>query len=310
MTLFVLSISSGGIRGSYSAKILELLEEFCLTNYNKCIYDIFNVYTGSSTGALIISCIAYDKLKCKYISDNLYNKQMADKMMNTTTFRKYIGKYILPKYDGQSKREVIQFMCSNKKIHDTNKHVVIPLYDISNQKPFIVKSWKYSELNLVDILDATTAAPSYYPPVLFEPIKNKFGVDGALVTSDPALLAYIETLKLFPDEPDIRILSIGTCFKPLSGISNIPNTTKWGGLEWLFKGDIVDTILDNPIRTDEMYLENLVNIKNHCYIKIDSPCENMTMDDTSESNIQTLKSLAQTTWDNIDKNVLRKFLKH
>ena len=53
---FLLSVDGGGIKGVIVSQFLYKLEK----ELNKQLFDVFDMYVGSSTGALIISAIGYN----------------------------------------------------------------------------------------------------------------------------------------------------------------------------------------------------------------------------------------------------------
>ena len=61
-------------------------------------------------------------------------------------------------------------------------------------------------ISLVDVGDATSAAPIYYPTAQ---VGDRYLIDGAIVANHPVLHGYAEAKKLFP-ESELRVLSIGT----------------------------------------------------------------------------------------------------
>ena len=65
MTKFVLTVSGGGVRGIIVAQFLKRLEEII----QKPLHDTFDFYSGTSTGSIIVSGIAYNKLTGQEILD-------------------------------------------------------------------------------------------------------------------------------------------------------------------------------------------------------------------------------------------------
>lgn len=283
----ILSIDGGGVRGSMAAQFLYELEK----SINKNLYDIFDVYVGTSTGAFIISSIAHMKMSAREIVDKIYSVENAKRIMNKSLIDKIMGLVqTSPKYDGKGKREVINEIVKYKQFHDTDKHVIIPIYDITERKPIFFKSWHHNIISLLDVLDTTSAAPGYFPSVEYSP--TKFGIDGGICSNFPALSAYIETLKLYDTGADIRILSIGTGYS--EGVSLGKETQDWGGVEWVTQA--TNIALTGSVETEEYQLKTLCEINNHQYSRINCPLEDITMDDTREENINKLKEKGTELW--------------
>ena len=291
----ILSIDGGGVRGAIAARILSLLEhELKRKNINKPLHTLFNMFIGSSTGALIVSGIAHCELSATYISDNLYTTQTCNTIMNKSIIDRIFGLLqTKPLYNGVGKRNVIQSITKDKKFTDTKKKVIIPLYDITQEKPVFFKSWKYSQTPLISVLDAASAAPGYFPSVEYVP--QHWGIDSGVIARNPSLSAYIEMLKLYNIEDDIRILSIGTGYgyeKPIKKESE-----SWGGILWGTKGQLLNLLMDTPMNNEEKILESLTTIHGHQYLRIDGLVYDTAMDNSTEENIKSLKALGDRLWE-------------
>ena len=88
------------------------------------------------------------------------------------------------------------------------KPVAVLSYDIQKREPVLFRSYdsRYGEVSIVDVADATSAAPIYYPTAQ---VGDRFLIDGAIVANHPVLHGYVEAKKLFPDN-ELHVLSIGT----------------------------------------------------------------------------------------------------
>ncbi len=198
---YILSIDGGGIRGIIPLYFLMYLEQDLLLKKNKTIYDIFDMYSGTSVGAIIIASIVYGPegsgpIKISSLISTMYTKENFKKI-----FTKYpsILKYVLlrPKYTGKFKEKLIKDFLGNTKITDTEKQVMIPVYDVSEQKSKFYKSYstKYrhksekscilfgdncegfpeesyninnSKLLLSSVVDASSSPPIYFPSVEYD----------------------------------------------------------------------------------------------------------------------------------------------
>ncbi|CAG8467047.1 2047_t:CDS:1, partial [Gigaspora rosea] len=73
---------------------------------------------------------------------------------------------------------------------------------------------KNNEVNntFVDILMATTASPTFFPP---HKIGNKAFIDGEMYLNNPASIAYDEAIRYNVPKENISVLSLGTgCYLP------------------------------------------------------------------------------------------------
>lgn len=301
MTVFVISIGGGGIRGAICTSFLEHMENIML----EPIHKKFSVFAGASTGALISSCIAYNDMTASEISQNLYTQQNAKKLMNKTWWDTIFGAFqTKPKYDGIGKRNMIESISKNRTFDQTNKNVIVPIYDISDERSIYIKSWKNGKnYKLASVLDATSAAPGFFPCVEYTP--EKWAIDGCVVSHNPVMSAYLETLKLYPNEKDIRVLSIGTGMGYPSPKGK--NTKNWGTIPWLVEGGLINLLFDGPMESEEIHVKELTKKNGHQYLSVNTLIKNTSMDDISEENIELLKKEGEVLW-NLMKNDIISFL--
>lgn len=291
-----LSIDGGGIRGAIAARLLELLEK----ELNTPLYNIFDFFAGSSTGSLIVCAIAYCKLPADYISNNLYCSETASKIMHKTWTDKILGIFqTRPKYDGIDKRKEIQKFAKEKFFSDTEKNVIVPVYDVTDSKSIIFKSWEEKNTKLLDVLDTASAAPGFFPSVEYLP--GKWGVDSGIVSNNPSLYCYTEMLKMYGPEEKIKILSLGTGTKE----TKMSDTQQWGGIPWISRGNIIDLIMSNSIDNTDNQLKILTEQFSHEYLRINAELKNTDTDDTSSENIEILKEEADKIWSTNRKKIIK-----
>jgi hypothetical protein len=167
-------------------------------------------------------------------------------------------------------------------------------YDFKSSR---YSSDEYKEVRLCSIIDASSSPPSYFPSVEYEDVDGvKYGVDGALFANNPCDSAYADALRLFNENEDIRILSIGTgntIFKPIGKESK-----GWGAFQWATKGSIISLLLEtDPILVDYK-MRHFTNALGHAYVRIEEPVS-INIDDTSK--YEELKCLGKE-WYNLYKD--------
>jgi len=89
---------------------------------------------------------------------------------------------------------------------------MVTSYDIERRKTVFFKSWHsdHSELSCAEASRATSAPPTYFEPVNLQWAEQTATlIDGGVFINSPAVSAYAEACKLFPDDP-IGMLSSGT----------------------------------------------------------------------------------------------------
>ncbi len=198
----ILTIDSGGIKGIAVCVFLRNLDIY-LTENGSSLFDFFDMFVGTSTGSLIVSAIAYEKMSGKDLVERLYTKSNIDKMMKESKVEEEIhlveGR---PKYTGLGKKEVIEYYIRDKLIQESNgkdvmmtalkisygkylqdsiepptKHVSKSVSDtivINNVKhPMLFKSWESEQYKVSEVCDASSAAPAYFPCVTVNKLSSE-----------------------------------------------------------------------------------------------------------------------------------------
>ncbi|KAM0036536.1 putative galactolipase [Helianthus debilis subsp. tardiflorus] len=103
-----------------------------------------------------------------------------------------------PLYDGKYLHDSIRKICRRTKLGDASTNLVIPTFDIKRLKPTIfssieLKEKPYMNAYLSDICIATSAAPTYLPPHIFETShdgkEHTFDlIDGGVALNNPVML--------------------------------------------------------------------------------------------------------------------------
>ena len=254
----ILSLDGGGIRGSFSAACLARLEK----ELGKPIYKYFDLIAGTSTGGIIAIALALG-ISAQEIED--FYKEYGEVIFS----RRYplsISWYYKPllwilkkhypalnsldfdwfrqtKYDSEPLREALENVFENKILKDANRRLVIPSVNLTTgqtkvfktpHQPYFIEDLNY---RAVDVVLATTAAPTYFPHTVIK--EGSAYVDGGLWANNPSMIAHTEATKIAElhnekeiqpkfSAKDIHLLSIGT------GIPNYslePPETR-AGLGW------------------------------------------------------------------------------
>lgn len=323
----LLSVDGGGIKGVAVSQFLYRLEK----ELGKPLFEVFDMYAGTSTGALIISAIGYNKYTGDDLIHKLYTPQNAKKIMNKSCMDKIFGLFqTKPKYDGKGKREIIRENIGTKRrIDDSNgKDIMITSFNIDTQKPLFFKSWdpygssSGGNVLILDAADASSAAPGYFPSVKIntkiidgetESESESEGefiycTDGSVVVKNPTDCMYVDMKERYPDE-EIRILSIGTG-KHVNNKKNGNLSLKWGTIEWATEGNLLDIIMSSEsvdYRMKSLTKEVVTTTTNkirHKYIRVDGYMENDSLDDVSDKNLKKLKEIGDYWWAKFGKNVV------
>ena len=278
-------MDGGGVRTLASITFLKLLEK----KLGVKIHEKFDFFIGTSAGA--ISCLALASKNFSAIDlEKIWAPNNLKKTMQSSSWELRLGLLQSnPKYTNVGKREVLKKYFGKTILGESNKPVAVLSYDIQKRSPVLFRSYdkEDKDISLVDVGDATSAAPIYYPTAK---IGNRYLIDGAIVANHPVLHGYVEAKKLFPDS-EIRVLSVGTGLSKRS--LNGEASMKWGIVGWLMHdlfGLMVESSLDHELAGE---------IIGEHYLRVNSAINsvNRRLDDRSSSNIQRVVKMGEDWWE-------------
>uniref|UniRef100_Q3ANS2 Patatin family protein n=1 Tax=Chlorobium chlorochromatii (strain CaD3) TaxID=340177 RepID=Q3ANS2_CHLCH len=232
----ILSIDGGGIRGLIPALVLAEIE----AQSGKAIGATFDLIAGTSTGGLLALGFAKNdgNGKAQYSANNLadiylsrgneiFSKSFLKSVASVEGLRDEL-------YSANGIEHVLDDYFGDDPLSSCITKSLVTCYDIQNREPLFLKSWReeYQSVLMKHAARATSAAPTYFEPALI-PIggATKALVDGAVYINTPSVSAYAEALKLFEDEQDFFVLSLGTgeLIRPIS----YDKSKNWGKAEWV-----------------------------------------------------------------------------
>jgi predicted acylesterase/phospholipase RssA len=229
----ILTLDGGGIRGMMTVEVLAGIEKILrdkLKNDKLVLADWFDFFAGTSTGAIIATCLSLgmstDEIRSFYLASG---KEMFDKAF---LLRRYRYKYEDEKLAGKLK-EVFgaDTTLGSAKIKTL---LMMVMRNATTDSPWPLSNnpgAKYNQpgradcnldLPLWQLVRASTAAPVYFPPeVVSVGIHEFIFVDGGITTyNNPAfqafLMATVEPYNLnwSAGEDKLLVVSIGTGTSP------------------------------------------------------------------------------------------------
>lgn len=288
MVKYILCLDGGGVKGIATLNFLALLEQKIGPLHKK-----FDMIAGTSIGSLIGAAVATGVLDCCTLTDiykngeinQVFDKSLWDEIVGLAQFK--------PIYDGEGKREVINKYLGETKMGDMKTKLLITTYNTIKRQARFFKSWREKDKDLLcgDAVDASSAAPGYFPSIAFN--DNEF-IDGGVIVNNPSMCALADALKMWKGE-EIKILNVGTCHnkKPLKGVMN------WGLLKWICSLF--------GVTMDESYVEYQCEaILGENYLKINSDLGSVDdeIDNTDSDNIDALEKLGEEWWDKYGEKTL------
>jgi uncharacterized protein len=289
----VLAIDGGGIRGIIPAVILAELQK----RLNKELWQIFDVIAGTSTGGIIALGIGTACNQGKaYSPDQLLNLYVQN---GAAIFRKNwltpIRELIRPKYSPASLEKTLARFFQNTELCEALTPLLISSYDLNHQLPFFFKSHKIAlrpnyNWKVTDVARATSAAPTYFPPLhLTRGAEDYTLVDGGVYVNNPAMAAYVEARKLYPNAERVIVVAVGTGDRQDQIL--YAKAKRWGLVGWAKQ--IVPVLMDSVSEAVDYELATLPECD---YFRLqipDLPAASSDMDNVTPENLTNLQNIAK-----------------
>ena len=296
-TFRILSLSGGGVRGIFQAAFLRELEKKAGVGLS----DWFDLVAGTSTGSIVGMSIALGLSMDRVLQ--LYR----DKARSIFQSR-FLGSVRRgTRYPQEPLRESLKEVFGDKKLGDARPLIVTASGLDRFQHRVFSNIREISDgdatLSAVEVVLASAAAPTYFPPVKPETQERSY-VDGGLWANSPALLAVLAAhCYLGVPLENIRLLSIGTGYFPDGRTLNealrlrpfsIGAVTTVFELMWGAQASFVDQYA-RTLLTDEHF------------IKADVPLNKSLALDDVETALSTLPALAEKECHDTVQHILRMF---
>ena len=279
---YILSLDGGGVRTIATITFLQKLED----HLGVPLAEKFDFFIGTSAGAISCLGLAVSKMSAVDLM-KIWSKENLNKFMTNSSWETNLGiMQINPKYTNEGKRKVLAEFFNEKRIGDASKPVAATSYDIEKRTPVLLTSYGDPEISVVDVGDATSAAPVYYPTA---EVGDRYLIDGGIVANHPVLHGYVEAKNIYPNS-ELVVLSVGTGLnkRPLKG----KDSKKWGLIGWMMH-DLFGLMVESSM--DHELAEDLIG-KN--YLRVNSALGrvNRRLDDNSDSNIERVVAMGESWW--------------
>jgi len=291
----ILSVDGGGIRGIIPATFLVEIEK----RTEKPTCELFDLIAGTSTGGLLAAGLALsdENGRPKYTAKQMLAAYFEEggSIFHKSLLRRVVtlGGLIAPKYSGRPLEKTLQNYLGDARLHQTLTELLIPAYDMASSTPWFFKTSYAKQTRtptgnplLTEVIRATTAAPTYFPPLSME---GHCMIDGGVFAGNPALCAYAQARNAYPDETEFLVVSLGTGQEP----HNLPcsKIRSWGIVGWV--APINTVMLNASSATVNYQMRALVGIKNYTRFQVQLDDANAAMDDASPENMLRLEEIAK-----------------
>ena len=253
----ILSIDGGGIKGLYSAKILEHLEE----KFDCRISDYFDMLCGTSTGGLIALGLSL-KIPAKELADFYIKKGpkiFPKRWKQYDIFRQVMWK---GKFTDSKLKEALEERFGDAVIEQSNNLLCIPTYTITEARPWVFKRdhgplSRDNKAKYIDVALATSAAPTYFPLAELSDYDNKQFVDGGVWANNPTLAGYIEAMTYFVGKDkefdELHILSLSSL--SLTGGKKTGLKRRRSFIRW--RGDLFETAMSGQSQFTHYFMSKI-----------------------------------------------------
>ncbi|PYP82245.1 MAG: hypothetical protein DMG65_26730 [Candidatus Angelobacter sp. Gp1-AA117] len=291
MTYRILSLNGGGIRGIFQAFYLKELAK----NLDGPISECFDLIAGTSTGSLIALGMALKIEPDKFVEMfKASGSQIFGNKRRLALLRKGT------KYSVAPLQKVLLDIYGEKRLGDCEPTKVVVCSTVLNQYRHriftnIQRSGERigggdSELRIVDVALASSAAPTYFPSFQFEKGSDvRTYVDGGLWANNPVLVAVIYAHRhLGIPLKDMRLMSLGNGNFP-AGIQ----AKKYDKARPIFMvQDILELMFSSQNTAADDLAGSLIGVENVLSLNGNLP-EPVDLDDV-DAAISILPPLAQT----------------
>lgn len=299
-TIRILSLDGGGIRGLIGAVALARLAK-ALGVEPRALPDLFHLIAGTSTGGIMAAGLA---------APGRLRQGPAELIDLYATHGKQIfpgaAPNILtdPKYDPAPLETLLAAKLGQTQLSEVAPEILVTAWDLERARPKLFCSWRArhtssEDFRLVDVARATSAAPTYFPPVIVHSLDANIAVaqrrhalvDGGVFANDPAALAVAEARRLYPGADRVLVLSLGTGAR-VNRI-NGDKARGFGIIGWL--PGLIDVFVDgaSALTEHEMLLRQARDELDYFRLQaaLDPPPPAFTMDDVAPVTIQGLQKL-------------------
>lgn len=218
----ILSIDGGGVRGIIPALVLADLEARLPPGVH--LAECFDIISGTSAGGIIALMLATpdETGKPKYTASFIAHEvKLFSKESFSRSFWQILKSgdgWLNAKYDEYPLKNKLNFYFNDTKLHQTLTNIIVPAYEIEQDKTFFFKSSRAKNepsqnCHIRELAYATSAAPTYFRPAQLTDSTGKRTltlIDGGVSANNPTLAASVHAIEIYGTNIDLFIVSLGT----------------------------------------------------------------------------------------------------
>jgi predicted patatin/cPLA2 family phospholipase len=297
----ILSIDGGGIRGIMAAIWLRELER----RTSRTCSSMFQMMAGTSTGAIIAAGLSKpnenDRTTPNFTANylvNLYQKRgkyiFVGKDRHWCDFRNF-SLSLAPIYSSDNKKTEFQRYFKQTSLNECLTDIVIPAVKTGDTYTHLFT--KYDSLNstrLVDVLMATSAAPTYFDPYF---VHDTFYIDGGVQMNNPTMAAYTKAIEYGYDKENIYVLSLGTGDYPLDPIDS--NSERDIMFYHTNKEHVLSVLFNSQQHNADYQMSTLMDDEHYYRWQVWFE-ENIELDKYEDNTVKKLEDIAYEYWEEME----------
>lgn len=304
----ILSLDGGGICGALVAGFLAGGED----QIGRPIGECFDLIAGTSTGGIIAAALAFrepaSRIERFYLEHGpriFQRRKVASSAWWKWALRKVGGRpldrlilsrlgldldqILQSKYVAEPLRAALVEVFGSKCLGEAQTRLIIPSINLTNGQTKVFKTAHLPDLHIdlhlpiVDVILATTAAPSFFPHATIQP--GSMYVDGGLWANNPTMAAIAESIAIARDcrrEVDPRfdlgttsVLSMGTgrCKQFMK-----PPAEGAGVAWWMAGAKLIRLTMMSQSQGTEFQADYLLGRENHRRVDFELPDDTWNLD--------------------------------
>lgn len=310
-----LTLTGGGYRGLFTARVLEVLENEC----GVPVARHFDLLCGTSIGGIVAMAAAFEVPMSKVVRIFMDRGQdifpVHDKPSGCKQLWDLWSHRSKPRYSSATLRSVVaEIIPIDATLGDACHPLCIPAVNLTEGKPQVFKTrhkieWRRDwRLNAIDVVMATAAAPTFFE---LAQIESSRYADGGLFANAPDLIAIHEAEHFF-DVPieAIRLLSVGTTTQKYS-LSHA-HDRRFGILDWMSDQRLFNVIISSQQQLVDQLAAHRLGDR---YLRIDhqpsnEQAQDLGLDVATDAARTTLISLAEKAVTDILGTRLQPYINH
>jgi patatin-like phospholipase/acyl hydrolase len=278
MTYRIMTFDGGGVRGVYTAVLLQRLADQV-----PGLLERTELLAGTSTGGIIALGLASGRTPAELVS--LYQDNAA-RIFDASWLHELADLHGLSgaEYDNSNLESILKSLFGSTRLGQLAKKVLVPSFQLDNQAPQAGKRmWKPKFFHnfpgpdsdgnelVVDVALRTSAAPVYFPTY-------QVYIDGGVVANDPSMAAVAQAIDKDTGAQkldDLLLFSLGTGTNPtyIAG-----HDLDWGVAQWA--KPLVSLMIDGVMGVAEYQCRHLLTTR---YFRLEPQLPKpIAMDDASE----------------------------